>query len=230
MLMTLSEAELTAYVARQVSSFYPDKEVAPAALSGFVREALERADFCFSRINLKYYFDGAQTRFNHLHTDQYAMFLYFLANTIYRREGDLSLAEKLYGLNKALHGIDVFYEVELPDIFAFQHPVGTVLGRAKYSNYLYVYQRCSTGANLKAEYPTLGEGVVMFGGTSIIGNSVVGDNCWFSLGTVIMDLAVPSNSVVFGHSPNTTIKPTTRSVIENIFSVNSLFSKKTHQA
>src|SRR5205823_183490 len=97
-----------------------------------VDRAVERAEHCFSRINLKYFNDGATTRFDHLHTDQYAVFLYLLANTIFRAGGDTRLAAKVYALNKALHGVDAFYEVELPSVFAFQHPVGTVLGRGRY--------------------------------------------------------------------------------------------------
>src|SRR5437588_860224 len=83
-----------------------------------------------------------------------------------RQVGDPRLAACVYGLNKALHGLDVFYEVELPTIFAFQHPVGTVLGRAHYSNYLLVYQRCTVGSTLSGESPTFEPGVVLFGGSS----------------------------------------------------------------
>jgi serine O-acetyltransferase len=56
--------------------------------------------------------------------------------------------------------LDAFYEVELPDVFAFQHPVGTVLGRGRYGNYFFVYQRCSVGANVAGRYPTIGESVI----------------------------------------------------------------------
>ena len=37
-----------------------------------------------------------------------------------------------------LHGIDVFFTVDLPDIFLFCHPLCTVLGRAQYSDYFLV--------------------------------------------------------------------------------------------
>ena len=52
----------------------------------------------------------------------------------FKRLSKEDLASKAYCLNKALHAIDVFYEVELPEIFFLEHPLGTVLGRAKYSN------------------------------------------------------------------------------------------------
>jgi serine O-acetyltransferase len=215
--MTLSRDELTAYVAGQASTLFPDRRVSERELAAPVVRALERAEHCFSRINLKYFREEAQTRFDHLQTDQYAMFLYLLANSVHQMEGDPRLASRLYALNKALHAIDAFYEVELPEVFAFQHPVGTVLGRGTYGNYFFVYQRCSVGANLDGGYPTIGEGVVMFGGSAIIGASTVGDNCWLSVGTVVVDGDVPSGSTVFGRSPGLIMKPARRDVVGDLF-------------
>ena len=219
MRLSLSEKALASYVARQISSFFPDGIVEPQSLNHYVERALERTEYCFSRVKAKYFYDGEQVLFSHLNTDQYAMFLYYLSNTIWRLEGDVSLAGKVYCLNKALHALDAFYEVELPDIFKLQHPVGTVLGRGKYSNYFVAYQRCSIGANLSDEYPILGEGLVMYGGSAIIGNCRIHGNCWISVGTIVMDTDIPSNRVVFGKHPNTVYKETSRNVIEKYFFV-----------
>jgi serine O-acetyltransferase len=215
--LTLNPIELTAYVARQVGSLYPDRPVAAEELAPPLARTLERTEHCFSRINLKYFQEAGQARFDHLHTDQYAMFLYLLSNTVHRMGGDPRLASKIYALNKSLHGVDAYYEVELPEVFGFQHPVGTVLGRGRYGNYLFVYQRCSVGSNLDGVYPTIGEGVVMFGGSAIIGASTVGNNSWLSVGTVVMDQEVPGNSVIFGRSPNLVRKPTRRDVVRDLF-------------
>ena len=51
---------------------------------------------------------------------------------VYHESNHTNLAAKVYALNKALHAIDVFYEVELPDLFCLQHPLGTMPGRARY--------------------------------------------------------------------------------------------------
>jgi serine O-acetyltransferase len=214
---TLSSDDLASYVTRQADALFPDGHSAADALASPIARALERTEQCFSRINLKYFKEGGQTHFDHLHTDQYAMFLYFLANCVHRMGGDPRLASRIYALNKALHGVDAFYEVELPEVFVFQHPVGTVLGRANYGNYFFVYQRCSVGSNLDGRHPTIGEGVVMFGGSAIVGGSTVGENCWLSMGTIVMDTAVPANSIVFGHSPELTVKPTQRNVVRDLF-------------
>ena len=45
------------------------------------------------------------------------------------------MSDKLYALNKAMASVDLFYQVELPDIFTFDHPLGSVMGRASYSDY-----------------------------------------------------------------------------------------------
>ena len=216
MKLSLAAADLAAYLARQVSHVFPDREVAAQEYRPFVDVALERAEHCFASIKNKYFPGGAGTHFNHRHTDQYAVFLYMVSNSVFRGEGSIELAEKAYALNKALHGLDAFYEIELPEIFGFQHPVGTVLGRARYANYFFVYQRCSTGAK-DMIYPAIGEGVVMYGGSSIIGDCTVGNNVLLSAGALVMSKDIPDNSVVFGQSPQLTVKPTRRNVFADLF-------------
>ena len=216
LITSLSLTELTQYVSKQLDSFFPDGSVDGSDLNSCVEESLSRLAVSFSSIRLKYYYDGENALFNHLHTDQYAAFLYFLSNTAHRHELT-ALASKAYALNKALHGVDIFYEVQLPDIFLLQHPVGTVLGRGTYSNYLVVYQRCSVGANLDNCYPRLGEGVVLFGGSTVIGRAVVQENSWLSVNSVVMDEAIPPNSVVFGRSPTLVVKRTRRNVVQHFF-------------
>lgn len=207
---------LAAYVAKQISAFFPDRAVDAAEYRHFVDLALDRLAGALEAVRDKYFAGVDKTPFNHRHTDHYAMFLYLVANTVFREQGPRELAEKAYALNKALHALDVFYEVELPAIFFFQHPVGTVLGRARYSDYLVVYQRCSTGAK-DGVYPDIGRGVVMFGGSAVLGRSRIGDNVWLSAGTLIMGTEIPDNSAVFGQSPHLTIKPTRRSVIRDLY-------------
>jgi len=106
MQMSLSTDDLASYVARQLAAFFPDASDVAGTLARPVERAVERAERCFSRINLKYFNDDGTTRFDHLHTDQYAVFLYLLSNTIFRADGDPRIAAKVYALNKALHGVE----------------------------------------------------------------------------------------------------------------------------
>ena len=214
---TLTAGELATCVERQLDSLFPDGTEARGTFRPYVDTALERLEHCFSSIHMKDYTDGIQTRFSHLHTDQYAAFLYSVSHAAYRAGGDPAVASKVYALNKALHAIDVFYEVELPNIFLFQHPVGTVLGRAQYADYLFVAQRCTVGSNIDHRYPTLGEGVILCSGSALIGACAVGSNCWLSAGAQVMDTDLPSGTVTFGQSPNLVIKPTRRDAARDIF-------------
>ncbi len=213
---TLSKDALAAYLARQMTNFFPDREVAAAELTPVVDAALERLALCFAGISDKYLPAGREQQFSHRHTDHYAMFLYLVANTIRKMQGNMELADKAYALNKGLHAIDAYHEVELPEVFFFQHPLGTVLGRAHYGNYFMVYQRCSVGAKDQV-YPTIGEGVVMFGGSAIIGDCTIGNNVWLSSGTTVLGQDVPDDAVVFGQSPNIAIKPTQRNTVRDLF-------------
>ena len=52
------------------------------------------------------------------------------------------MASYAYYLNKIMNSVDWFYAIELPDVFCAEHPVGSVLGRAKWNgNRFFVYQR-----------------------------------------------------------------------------------------
>ena len=218
MLTSLSVAQLTSYVAAQLGALLPDgRSIDSTALRAHVERALERTERCFARVRIKNFARDGQPCFSHLHTDQYAMFLYLLSHTVLRAERYPVLASKVYGLNKALHAIDAFYEVELPEVFFFQHPVGTVLGRAVYGNGFVVYQRCSTGSNLDSAAPVIGEGVVMFGGSAIIGRCTVGANAWLSVGTVVMDADVPADAVAFGQPPQNVFKPSSHRGSDFVF-------------
>jgi serine O-acetyltransferase len=214
--VSLAAGDLTAYLGRQLANMFPDGSPT-GDLRSDVDAALARLDHSLTRTRVKYFSSSGQATFSHLHTDQYAMFLYLAGRAAFVERGDTATAAKLYALNKALHAIDVFYEVELPQIFAFQHPVGTVLGRATYGDYFFVYQRCSVGSSLATDYPVIGSGVVMFGGSAIIGRSTIGANSWLSVGATVMDQEVPGNAAVFGRSPDLVIKPTRRNVVRDLF-------------
>jgi len=215
--LSLTNIELAQYITKQLNMHFPDKNIYPNRLFSSLEKTLKRAEFCFSHINIKYYFDGANVIFNHLHTDQYAMFLYYLSNTIWQEEQDRFLASKVYYLNKALHSLDVFYEVTLPDIFLLIHPIGTILGRGNFQDYFVAFQRVTIGGNPDLEYPCLGKGLALYAGSAVIGNCQIGDNCLVSLGTTVMDQNIPSDMIVFGNYPEIDYKKTQKSVIQRYF-------------
>jgi serine O-acetyltransferase len=216
MKLSLDRNALADYVKRQFDAFFPDA-AAIGNLSAMVGLALDRVEHCFSKIGVKGYSDALGARFNHLHTDQYAVFLYYLSNSAFQ-EGQGPIAERAYALNKALHALDAFYEIELPPVLLLVHPVGTVLGRAKYGDYFCCYQNCTIGANANDVYPTFGRGVVMYGGSRIIGDTHVADNTFIATGTIAMDQkSLSANCVLHGSHPQTDSTPTKRNVIAEVF-------------
>ena len=214
----LNPDELTEYVRRQMNAFFPDDEVISATvLAPFVGQALERIESCFEGIAWPRYMADGEVSFSPQNSDQYATFLYFLGNSAFRQGVGPDLPTKAYLLNKALHGVEIFYEVALPEKFLLVHPIGTVLGRATYGNYFTAYQGCAIGSNLTGEYPIFGEGVAMFAGSRTIGQCRIGGNTMISTGTTVLNIDVPENSVAVTENGTLAIKPNRRDVIDYAF-------------
>lgn len=195
---SLSLNALCCLAAKQVDAFFDDgdslmaDELVPSA-----RLALARLAHCFSKVNNTYFFDGQRPLFDHLHGDQYAMWLYFLANQLHQDRAPATWCKKLFLLNKALHGCDIFYEVALPPVFLLVHPLGTVLGRGHYNDYLIAYQRVGIGSNHNI-YPNLGRHVTLRPGSAVLGKATVGENCTIAAESLLLDCDLPANSVYIG--------------------------------
>lgn len=210
----LSRTELVAYVARQLDFFYPDglDAHAPAVLDAHIDTALARLGRCINEVRL-----WTPDQFDHLHSTQYTLFLYYLSNTLWKATGNRTLCNKLFGLNKALNGIDLFYEIEMPEVFFIGHSVGIVFAKATYGNYLVIYQNSTVGKN-HGVAPTLGDGVVMYPGTAIIGRCNVGAGTVLSQGVSLINTNTPGGCTVYpGSFGEITLKPTQRNVLEDIF-------------
>lgn len=205
MILSLNKSLLAEYVRSQIDNFFPDG-IQSNEVGYHMDEVLDRVRYCFSAIHDKYFKKKSQTCFNHLNTDQYAIFLYYLSNTLYKNDINPVLCEKIFYLNKVLHGLDVFYTVELPDIFVVNHPMGTVLGGAKYSNYFFIYQNCTIGSNHEVDYPVIGEYVAVYKGASILGKCNIGNNCKISADSLIIDRDLEDNSIYIGTPINHVIK------------------------
>jgi serine O-acetyltransferase len=196
---SLSEHALAALVSKQVEGLFPDgHDIDTTVLAPSVRRALMRLEHCFTQIANKYFFDGKRAIFDHLHGDQYAMWLYILSSQLYVDSAPLSICKKVFLLNKALHGCDIFYEVELPSVFLLVHPLGTVLGRAKYSDYLIAYQRVGVGSNHEI-YPNLGPHLTLRPGSSVLGNCRVEKGCSIAAESLLIDRDLAADSIYIGN-------------------------------
>ncbi len=204
---TLDLHGLTELASAQVNSMFPDgNPVAAMELLPSAMRALDRLEHCFTHVNNKYFFDGQQAVFDHLHGDQYAMWLYFLSHQLHMDGGVPATCKKLFLLNKALHGCDIFYEISLPSIFLLIHPLGTVLGRGSYADYFLVYQRCGVGSNHDT-YPTLGPYTTLRPGSAVLGRCTVGNNNTLAAESLLLDRNLPNDSVYIGNPRDFVLRP-----------------------
>lgn len=198
---------LATYTASQLNTFFPDGRTVEAEyLLRFLDRTLDRLDFCFTHINHPAYFADGETRFDLFHSDQYCTYVYYLSNTIHREGGDPAVARKLFCLNKALHAFNCVYDTELPDIVYLVHCVGTVLGKAKYSDYMVFCHNTTVGA-IRGVFPTFGERVLFSAGASAIGPCHVGTNTVLAPGCTLVKTDVPDNTMVSGVAPDYSFKP-----------------------
>ncbi len=180
------------------------------------KKVLDRLDYCFLHIKNKYYHDDNDTVFNPLHSAQWTMFLYYMSREVYKNN-DIILADKIYGLLKLISSSDIFYCVEMPQIWFFDHPQGSVMGRAEYSDFFMFEQGCTVGNN-KGIYPKLSYHVIMLSGSKVLGNCNIGDHVIFSANCYVVDRDIESYSMVFGSGRDIVIKSISPSKFDELTS------------
>jgi serine O-acetyltransferase len=212
-LVDSSRAHLLDYLTRQLANFFPDGADTRPTLDAHLDEALARLETCIAAVKM-----WTPGRFHYLQSEQNTHFLYYLANTIWRAKGDLAVATKLFYLNKALNGFHCFYDTELPQRFQVGHSVGIVLVRLKYPEHFVIYQGSTVGRNHNGA-PDLGEGLIMYPGSAIIGRCTVGPNTVLAQGASLVDADTPGDCIVFPGSEagRPVIKPSKRDYVSEFF-------------
>lgn len=216
--ISLSKSRITKYLKNQLEYNFPDEDNLDR-LDVIVSEALTRVEYCFEHSIYPLNWRGNQCYFNHLNADQYVIFLYFASNIAFQEFGNIELASKLFYLNKIMHSFHCMYDTKLPDIFLVIHGIGAVLGKANYGDYFVVTQGCTVGSNTRSEKPCLGKYVIMYPGSSVIGNTILGDNTCIANGSFVNDERIDCNSLVIGKSPNLVIKPNRYDRLSNFYHV-----------
>lgn len=214
MVFTIPQEEILAQLLLQLKSHFFIIEEERVVIEKRFEYAIAACEENFSHSDNKYYFTewggDKMLRFNPYHSVQYMTFLYYLSHDIYKNANAGQLCDKIYYLNKIFHSVDLFYAIDLPKHFGAEHPLGSVMGRAKYSNGFFFYQGCTVGGTYDKiggiHYPVLDENVKMYANSSILGESHIGKNVLIGAGALVKNQNVPDNSIVFGQSPNLIIK------------------------
>jgi serine O-acetyltransferase len=208
---SLDVKELGRYVCAQLETFFPDGRTT-APLLARIPEALLRLAPSIEAVRL-----WTPGEFDHLHSSQYCMFLYWLARCVWLAEQDRGLCNKLFGLNKMLNAIDLFYEIAMPDVFFIGHSVGIVLAKAEYGSHLVLYQNCTVGKN-HGRAPVLEDGVILYPHSAVLGSAHIGRRSVLAQGASVIDRAVPPRSLVFRSSgPEPALRPARRSYLDDYF-------------
>ncbi|MCZ6773679.1 MAG: hypothetical protein O7G83_17100 [Proteobacteria bacterium] len=212
-LMGADRSDLVQYIADQLNAFFPDRfrSEVHGLIDGDLDETLDRLETCINAVRM-----WTPNEFDYLHSSQHCIFIYYLSNTIWRNRQHQNVCTKLFSLNKALNGFECFYHTELPDRFFIGHTVGIVLARVAFAEYLVLYQGCTVGKNHGAE-PVLGEGVVLYPNSAIIGKCNIGPRTVVGQGSSIIDTDTPGQSYVFSHNGKLAFKKPKRDVIADIF-------------
>ena len=182
---------------RQVDSLWGKTDDEGIMLDSVKSKVEDRLEKCFTHLKNKYY---SNMEFQPYHSCQYAYLLYFFSNELYKKYGDTELSNKIYCTLKMCSGMDLFYQINMPEVFFFDHPVGTVMGRAQYGNKFHFVQNCTVGNN-NGIFPVIGENVTMMSGSKILGDCKIGNNVVLAANCYVLDMDIPDNSIVYGQNP-----------------------------
>lgn len=196
-------------VLHQLKNFFIDIDEGKVVSS--IKYAIKDMEENYKELSSDRYYDsGGKIIFNPCHSVTWMIFLYRLSwHLAHKNEKIPKEADMVYYLNKIMHANDWYYMINLPIHFWCEHPLGSVLGRAKYSDYLMVYQNVTIGGNRKNGkifYPTLGKNVCLYAGATILGDTKIGNNVIVSADSYLINETIPDNCIVFGKSPNIVIK------------------------
>jgi serine O-acetyltransferase len=194
------------YVATQLGSLFPAEgfNIDLERLMSILPGALDRLRPILATVRN---FDPGL--FNHFNALQYASFLYLLGNEQWRANGADALADRLFCLNRALNAVDLFYAVNMPEVFFLSHALGTVLGNAEYGDRLVVFQNVTVG-RVGDDRPRIGSNVVLYPGAMVTGKAVIGNNCVIAAGTVVHGHQIPDDSVATTGATGLVLKPRQR--------------------
>ncbi|NDY70477.1 transferase [Desulfobacter hydrogenophilus] len=206
MILDLNEKELTDLMVKQLRALLCFNESTELMdLKKAIQLAIDKIAYLIPRCKNKYYFKNGAPYFTPFHSGQNTIFCYFVSHILYVNLGNENLAERIFYLNKILNGINIYYTTKLPDIFYLDHAVGTVIGKADFSDYFQFRQNVTVGNNFN-KYPRFGRNVHLWSGATVIGDCNIGNNVIISARTYLKDQDIPDNSIVFGKYPEITIK------------------------
>jgi serine O-acetyltransferase len=179
----------------------------------FLDELFNNLKDKFKYINNKYYNDNNFIILNTAHYSQLVLILLELNNIIYKtylinkNENLIELCDKIYFMNVSQSSCDLFYQIDFPKKIFCDHPLGSVIGRAKFTKIssLVFSSGCNIGGNWGI-YPEIDGDLVMYSKSVLLGKTFIKGLVILSYGSYIKDEGLLENVLIFGKSPNLIIK------------------------
>ena len=210
--------EILSLLLKQLGIYWNNTD--SAIIAEVIPEALKEIETGFAGLPSNRFFANGKVSFSPCFSVHWMIFLYRMAHAIYQKYGSIKEADQVYYLNKIMHSNDWFYAINLPIHFLCEHPLGSVLGRAQYGDYLFVYQGTTIGGSRRKGqlfYPTLGDFVTLYANATVLGDTHIGSNVVISANTYIINETIPDNCIVFGRSPELIIKQKTKEDMKELF-------------
>ena len=93
--------------------------------------------------------------------------------------------------------MEIFYSSTIGRGFRINHGVGSVIGaRCIIGDNCLIHQNCTLG-DKNGGRPTLGNNVIMYAGSMVLGGVTIGDNCIIGANSIVMN-DFPANSILVG--------------------------------
>ncbi len=161
----------------------------------------------FSRTRNKYFRAGNAPVLRLAHNAQFTIFLYTLSRAAFEK-GSRVLADRIYALLRIVSSTDLYYEVKLPEIWGCDNPLASVIGRGDFSPdaTFFFTQNCNIGNN-RGIYPKVRGNLHMMPNSSLLGETEIRGNVVLANGAFAIDAGKISDCMVFGRSPDLTMKP-----------------------
>ena len=183
--------EVANYLGTQIRTLYPGDDEHVATIVPHIDEAIRQTRNIVERL-----IEWRASGFNKLISWQYATFLYKLSRICAERGISELATDRLFLLNKALHGVELHTNVVLPAMFFLSHTNAAVFARADYSDYCVFHQGITVGRK-GDKRPVMEKYLVMYPGSLIIGDCHVRENTVLAPGVRLIDTDTPGNCYVF---------------------------------
>jgi serine O-acetyltransferase len=157
-----------------------------------------------SNIKNKWFSKNKRGLFDLGFLDHFLCLCYRFSNEIHNNELSDDLSKAIYYSSRIRCSCDIFYKTQIGEYFMPVHPIGTIITpHSIYGKGLVLYEHVHIAPYevlsedpTKYKRPTIGDGVIIYGYSKILGNSAIGNNVIISMGATIINENIPPNTIV----------------------------------